>query len=388
MGDRGDVWREWVERGLRELEAADLLRDLEPLEPQSAVRVRADGRELTLFSTNDYLGLSSHPRLRRTVEASVERAGMGPRGSPLICGYTETHEELEERLSELEGTESTLLFPTGFAANLGVLTALADEGTTIFSDELNHASIIDGCRLARRMGADLEVYDHADAESLERKLEASEAPRKVVVTDTVFSMEGDLAPLDAIAECKRRHDALLVVDEAHATLVFGETGAGATEHFGVGDAVDVNVGTLSKAFGSLGGFASTSESLRSWILNQGRSYIYSTAPPLPVVAASVASLEIAADEPSLRGTLFEHVERVGEALGRAPTSPIVPVVLGDETRAMEVSRELWDRGIHCTAVRPPTVPEGTSRLRVALSAAHTSSDVERLLDALRDMDVV
>lgn len=383
-----DAWADWLDGALGELADDELLRDLEPLEAQSAVHVRAEDRPLTLFSTNDYLGLSSHPQLKERTAAAARELGSGPRGSPLICGYTERHRALESELSELEMTESTLLFPTGFAANLGVLSALAGPDVEIFSDELNHASIIDGCRLGRRMGAELQVYDHADPASLDAALEASDADRTVVVTDTVFSMDGTLAPLPELVEVKERHGALLVVDEAHATLVFGETGAGVTEHFGVSDAVDVNVGTLSKAFGALGGFASTTERLRTWILNSGRSYIYSTAPPVPVVEAARSSLRTVREDPSVRRRLRENVERVASAADVALESPIVPIVVGAKEEALRASRQLFERGLHCTAIRPPTVPPGTSRLRATITAAHTDDDIDRLLAALEELGLV
>jgi len=379
------AWTEWLADALGELADDELLRELEPLEAESAVHVRAEGRPLTLFSTNDYLGLSSHPQLRQRTAAAARETGSGPRGAPLICGYTERHEALETELSKLEMTESTLLFPTGFAANLGVLSALAGPEVEIFSDALNHASIIDGCRLGRRAGASVEVYDHADPESLDAALAASDAERKVVVTDTVFSMDGTLAPLPEIVEVKERHGALLVVDEAHATLVFGETGAGVTEHFGVSDAVDVNVGTLSKAFGALGGFASTTDGLRTWILNSGRSYIYSTAPPVPVVEAARSSLRAVREDPSIRRRLRENVDRVEVAADVSLESPIVPILVGAKQEALRASRKLFERGLHCTAIRPPTVPPGTSRLRVTITAAHTDEDIERLLGALEEL---
>lgn len=378
-------WDDWLERSLAELADRELLRELEPVEPESAVHVRQDGRRLVLFSSNDYLGLSHHPSVRRAAADAAEEGGSGPRGSPLICGYTEAHRALERDLAELKGTSDCLLFPTGFAANLAVLSAVGAEGTTIFSDELNHASIIDGCRLARRRGAGLEVYPHADAGALDRALEASGADRKLVVTDTVFSMDGDLAPLDEIVRVKERHDALLVVDEAHATLVFGESGAGAAERFGVSDRIEVQVGTLSKAAGALGGYAALSPGWRQWIYNRGRAYVYSTAPPLPVVAAARAGLRAARDDPGLRRTLWRRVEQLGGRLGRELESPVAPVVLGDEERAMEASRGLLERGYHVVAIRPPTVPPGTSRLRIALSAAHSEEDVAGLADALEEV---
>jgi 8-amino-7-oxononanoate synthase len=377
-----EPWSRWVNAGLEQLADDELLRDLRPLEPVSAVEVDSTDGRLLLFSSNDYLGLSHHPVVREAVAETVEQQGMGPRGSPLICGYTDRHAELEERLSALKQTEATLLCPTGFSANLAAIASLASDDVAIFSDALNHASIIDGCRLGRRGDATLDVYDHADTADLDRLLADCDRERMLVVTDSVFSMDGDLAPLDDLAAVCDTHDALLMIDEAHATFVHGERGAGVSEKMGVTDAVDVNVGTLSKAFGSLGGFLATSETLRTWFLNRGRSYIFSTAPPLPVVAAAIASLKLVASGDAGRDQLRSNVARVGDALGRDLESPIVPIVLGSESDALDAAEALLEAGIHATAIRPPTVPPGTSRIRIALSAAHTDAHIDRLLDAL------
>jgi 8-amino-7-oxononanoate synthase len=380
-----DPWGPWLRGALDGLAERDLLRRLRPLRADSAVHVELGGRELTLFSSNDYLGLSAHPEVRGTVAEAARLRGNGPRGSPLVCGYTESHRALERELAELKGTEEALLFPTGFAANLAVLSALGGDGVTIFSDELNHASIIDGCRLARRRGAGLEVYPHADVEALDDRLAASGARRKLVVTDTVFSMDGDLAPLEELVAVKERHGAMLMVDEAHATLVFGETGAGVAEQVGVSDRIEIQMGTLSKAVGALGGFVATSGKMKSWVLNRGRAYVYSTAPPVPVAEGARAGLRVGREEPSIRRRLWARVDQLGRRLGRDLPSPVVPVVLGDERRALAAAGALLERGFHVVAIRPPTVPPGTSRLRIALSAGHAESDVEALADALEEV---
>lgn len=378
-------WNDWLDAAIGKLDEHDLLRTLEPIEPVDAVHVRADGRDLTLFSSNDYLGLSHHPKVREAVAEASERVGMGPRGSALVCGYTTAHAALERELAELKGGQEGLLFPTGYAANMGVISSLGGPGVAIFSDALNHASIIDGCRLARRRGATLEVYEHGDMDALAELLAASDAERKLIVTDTVFSMDGDLAPLGRLAALKREHDALLVVDEAHGTLVFGEAGGGVAEHVGVEDDIDVHVGTLSKAVGALGGFAATSTKLRQWIFNRGRAFVFSTAQPVPVVEAARAAIRTAREEPEIRERLWARIEQLGARLGRELTSPIVPIVLGEEARALAASEKLLDEGFHVIAIRPPTVPPGTSRLRVALSAAHSADDVDRLADVLEEI---
>ena len=267
---------EWVDAALEAIEARGRTRSLVAVVPRSATEVEVGGRRVRLFSSNDYLGLSCHPAVREAAAAAASERGMGPRGAALVCGYTDLHEALEGELAELKETEASLLFPTGFMANLAAVSAVATRESTVFSDELNHASIVDACRLSR---AKVEVYGHGDVDHLESLVRASTAERKVVVTDTVFSMDGDAAPLGAIVEVKRRHGCVLVTDEAHATLVFGPRGGGLAEALGVSSEIDLQVGTLSKAAGSLGGFVASSARLRALLLNTARPYIFTTALP-------------------------------------------------------------------------------------------------------------
>ena len=384
---RGPLWAEWVDEALGALDGDALRRQLVPVEPVGPVKVWVEGREVTLFSGNDYLGLSGHPAVRRAVSEAALAHGMGPRGSALICGYTSEHAALAAELAALKGVEAALLTPTGFAANLSVMSALASlpGEVAVFSDAFNHASIIDGCRLATRAGATVQIYRHGDAQHLSELLAGCERPRRVIVTDTVFSMDGDLAPLADLVAVKERFDALLVVDDAHGTLVHGATGAGVAEQLGVSDGVDLHVGTLSKAFGALGGFVAGTTRWCDWVLNRGRAQIYSTALPLPVVAGARAALRAAREEPEHRERLWRHVVRVGEALGLPTASPIFSVVLGEAGAALDASRALLEAGFHATAIRPPTVPAGTSRLRVTVSAAHDEADVGRLLEVMSSL---
>lgn len=380
-------WHDFVDQRLDQRRGRDLLRKLSSVEPISPVRVERDGKPLSLFSSNDYLGLSAHPRVKAAIAAAAERYGTGPRGSALVCGYTDFHLELEDELSALKGAERTLLTPTGYAANMGTIAALGGRDCEIFSDALNHASIIDGIALARRKGAALSVYRHGDVEHLASLMQASDAPRKLIVTDGLFSMDGDLAPLPQLVELRDVYDALLVVDEAHATLVFGGRGAGVAEHFGVSDRVDISIGTLSKAVAAQGGFVSGSAKLVELVLNESRSFVFSTAIPVPIVAGALAAIDVAADEGEHRERLFGHVRKLSGALQTELLSPIVPIVVGDADETMRASQALLDRGFHIPGIRPPTVPSGTSRLRIALSAAHGDDEVERLVDALRDLDL-
>ena len=381
---------------------------------------------LTLFSTNDYLGLSTHPCVRAAAARAAASLGCGPRASALVPGaYTTMHRELERSLARLKGTEDALLFPTGFAANAAAMAALC--GSTgggkggekdlvvVFSDELNHASIVDGARLAARGGngigssssssssssprVKIVIYPHKDSRFLDAALSdetlVPRGARTLVVTDSLFSMDGDVADLRSLAQLRRKHGFLLVIDEAHATLVLGPRGGGAAEALGVpAGEVDVHVGTLSKAFGAHGGFVACSGRARSLLLNAGRPFAFSTALPAPAVAAALAALAVAGGEeggregPRLRARVWSHARRLGRALGVEVSSPIVPLVLGSEREALAASGFLLERGLHVPAIRPPTVPRGTSRLRVSLSAAHSDEDVGRLIDALGELGFV
>ena len=375
---------DWIDEALERIEAAGRTRRLVPAVaraagPRAAVEVEIAGRRVRVFSSNDYLGLSAHPEVREAAARAAREEGMGTRGASLICGYTEAHEALEAALAALKGAEAALLFPTGFMANLAAISAVADRETEVFSDELNHASIVDGCRLSR---ARVSVYRHGDVDHLESLVRASTAARRVVATDTVFSMEGDLAPLADLVELRRRYGLVLVADEAHATLVLGPRGGGLSEALGISGEIDLQVGTLSKAAGALGGFVASSERMKRLLVNTARPYIFTTALPLPVVAAARAALRVAAEDGSIRERLWARVADLGRGLGLALATPIAPVVVGDEARAVAASRALLERGFHVTAIRPPTVPPGGSRLRITVSAAHTAADVADLVSAL------
>ncbi len=372
----------WAEHELRALDADGLRRFIEPLgSPQGAhVRLEGEGeRWFVNFSSNDYLGLANDPNLREAMRAAAERHGVGSGASRLVVGDSSEHQLLERALAEFERTEAAVLFNSGYAANVGTLAALCGPGDVIFSDEMNHASIIDGCRLSR---AHVVVYRHADVAHLERLLHGHEGRRRVVVTDTVFSMDGDRAPLRELSALCQRAAAALVVDEAHATGVLGERGAGLCEHLGV--TPDVLVGTLSKAVGALGGYVASSRAVCDLLLNRSRSLVFSTALPPAVSAAARAGLaQLAA--PERRAALWRNVEYLAHALGVEATSSIFSVPLGAPERALAAAEALRAQGLLVKAIRPPTVPVGTSRLRVAVSAAHSTHDLDRLIGALRTL---
>ncbi|MBI2710271.1 MAG: 8-amino-7-oxononanoate synthase [Actinobacteria bacterium] len=352
-------------------------RDLDGRGPSATL----DGRPVVAFASNDYLGLTVHPAVVAAAAEALERWGAGAGSARLVTGSRPVHDELERELAQWKGTERTVLFPTGYQANLGVLAALGSPGTRILSDELNHASIIDGCRLAR---AETSVFPHGDLAALDDRLGSDDRPA-LVVSDTVFSMDGDVADVAGLLAVCARHGALLVLDEAHAVLGpdVERTATGACPP--AGDVPVVRVGTLSKALGSLGGFAACSAPVADLLVNAARPYIFTTASPPATAAAALAALRIvrSAEGAGLRARLRHLVDR----LAPGHPSPIVPVVLGGEERALAAAAALADRGLFVPAIRPPTVAPGSSRLRVTLSAAHTDDQVDALLDGLAAVGV-
>jgi len=379
----------WIDRELAALEGQGLRRRRTVRTgPQTASLVIGD-RALVNFGSNDYLALAGDPRLAAAVAESTRRQGWGSGASPLITGYAQAHQRLEQRLAEFEATEAALLFSSGFAANAGTIAALAGPGDVVFTDRKNHASLLDGCRLSR---ADVRVYPHGDPQRLDELLARSaDKRRRLIVTDGLFSMDGDLAPLGDLVDVARRHDAMLMVDEAHATGVFGSCGRGVAEELGVEDHVDVRVGTLSKALGSVGGFVAGSRSLVEWLVNRARPYVFSTATPAAASAAAVAALEIVQREPQRREALLARARSLrseltaqGWDVGNSQ-SQIIPLMVGEPKQAVALSGALHHRGLFVPAIRPPTVPQDEACLRISLTAGHTDAMIAALLDALHDL---
>lgn len=347
----------------------------------------ADGKPMLAFCSNDYLGLASDPAVAEGLLAAIPDTGVGGGASHLVCGHHEAHHRLELTLAELTGRSSALFFSTGYMANLGVITALAGRGDTVFSDRLNHASIIDGCLLSR---ARVRRYPHNDMSALADML-AVTSGHKLVVTDGVFSMDGDLAPLREMARLCQKHDALLVVDDAHGIGVLGEQGGGTLEQLGLSEKdVPVLIGTLGKAIGTSGAFAAGPELLMDYLVQKARTYIYTTAMPPALAVATCAALALVRSQPERRAHLQHLIQRFrteAQALGyrlMPSQTPIQPIAVGDNWAALSLSQALEARGLLVTAIRPPTVPEGEARLRVTLSAAHTDADLDRLIAALAD----
>jgi 8-amino-7-oxononanoate synthase len=350
-------------------------------------RIVVDGLEFLAFCSNDYLGLANHPRIVQAAVEAAERHGVGQGASHLLSGHSVLHERLESALAQFVRMPRALHFSSGYQANIGAITALTGAEDEVFSDALNHASLIDGARLSR---ARVTRYPHADLGALSRALAASEAKNRLVVTDAVFSMDGDIAPVPALLELCERHDALLVLDDAHGFGVLGPQGRGTPEHFGVRSPRIVYVGTLGKAAGVSGAFVAGDDEVVETVLQRARTYIYTTAAPAMLAAAVEASLELIGGEEWRREQLRKLVDTLKRTLretgmGIAPSdTPIQPLVLGTNERALGAAAKLRERGILVPAIRPPTVPEGTARLRISLSAAHSAHDVARLAAALRE----
>ena len=381
----------WIDEELKGLQRKGLLRGLATRLGPQTTRVAVEGRELVHFGSNDYLGLAADPRIGGTVAEAVRQFGWGSGASPLILGHSRLHQSLEQDLAEFEGTEAALVFSAGFAANVGAIAALVGPGDVVFTDRKNHASLLDGCRLSR---ADVRVYPHGDWREVERLLARPDRRpyrRTLIVTDGLFSMDGDLAPLGELGDLAQRHEAMLLVDEAHATGVFGRQGRGVVEHLGVEGQVPVRVGTLSKALGSIGGFVAGSRSLVEWLVNKARPYVFSTALPAAACAAARAALAVVRDEPHRRVGLLERAAALrsrlaeqGWDVGRS-ASQIIPLVVGDPRRAVHLAAALRQRGLFVPAIRPPTVPEGESCLRISLTCGHSEEMTEQLLEALGEL---
>lgn len=374
----------WIADELEHLREAGLYTHIRTIESPMGARVRIDGRELLNFCANNYLGLANNPRMRDAAKQAIDRYGIGPGAVRTIAGTMTLHEELEEKLADFKRAEACITFQSGFTANLGTIPALVGRGDVIFSDSLNHASIIDGCRLSR---AQIVRYEHTDVDDLRRQIEATtDYTRRLIVTDGVFSMDGDIAPLDEITAVAEEYGIMLMVDDAHGEGVLGEGGRGIVDHFGLHGRVDIEVGTLSKAFGVVGGMVSGKKLIVDWLRQRGRPFLFSSAMTVPDVAACIEAIDILdestelVDKLWLNAKMFRNgMEEMGFDTGHSET-PIVPVMLGEAPLAQRFSRRLFDNGVFAMAIGYPTVPEGKARIRVMNSAAHSPSDIEQALE--------
>ena len=377
---------QWIQDELQSLKDAGLYNRIRTLSSPQGAWLVVDGVRVLNFCSNNYLGMANHPRLVQAAHQAVDKYGVGPAAVRTIAGTMDLHLELERRLAAFKDVEACITFQSGFAANLGAIPALVGKDDAIFSDELNHASIIDGCRLS---GAKTIRYAHCDPADLQRVLQEQRAayPRAMVITDGVFSMDGDVAPLDKVYEVSQNYDAILMVDDAHGEGVLGQGGRGIVDHFGLHGKVDIEIGTLSKAFGVVGGLVAGNPTVVEWLRQRGRPFLFSSAMTVPDVAACLAALDIMEESTELVDRLWENtrffkaeMKRLGFDTGQSVT-PITPVMLGEAPLAQQFSRELFAAGVFAMSIGFPTVPRGKARIRVMISAAHQPNDLEQGLEA-------
>ena len=378
---------DYLREQLDELERTGTALHPRVLELQQAARTRFDGRDVINLASNNYLGLAAHPRLKEAAARAAMDFGAGSGAVRTIAGTMTLHRELERRFAAFKGAEEALMFQSGFTANAGTVAAILTKEDVIVSDQLNHASIIDGARLSR---AEIKVFPHKDAAAADALLGETKAPgrRQLLITDGVFSMDGDIAPLPDLVEVAERHAAIMMIDDAHASGVLGPGGRGTVGHFGLDPSrVDVQVGTLSKAIGVMGGFIAGPSHLIQWLVNRGRPFLFSTSAPPAVAAACIAALDVMRDEPERierlwtnTGLFKEGLHDLGFDTGASET-PITPVVAGEESKAVELSRLLWEEGVFTPAIVFPTVAKGKSRVRTIVTADHTEEDLKEALDA-------
>lgn len=376
---------EYLEQELNEMKEEGLFRTLVPLESDQAAKVVINGKEVIQLSSNNYLGLTNHPRMKEAAIKAVEKYGAGTGSVRTIAGTFSMHEEFERKLAEFKHTEATLVLQSGFTANQAILSSILTKDDVVISDELNHASIIDGIRLTK---AARKIYKHVDMESLEQALkETADFRKRLVVTDGVFSMDGNIAPLPEIVELCEKYDALVMVDDAHASGVLGRNGRGTVDHFDLNGRVHIQVGTLSKAIGVLGGYIASTQAVRDYLIHKGRPFLFSTSHPPAVTAACSEAIDILLDEPERIEKLWENAKFLKEGLkalgfetGISET-PITPVVVGDGAKAHALSDKLLEYGVFAQGIAFPTVPKGAARVRTIVTADHTKELLQEALDA-------
>lgn len=367
---------------LSQLERDGLLRTLYLVEGPQEENMVIDGKKVLNFCSNNYLGLANDRRLKTAAIKAIKKYGVGAGASRLVCGNMRLHQELERNIADFKGTEGCLVFTSGYMANLGAITALVSHGEVVLADKLNHASLVDAAVLSR---AEFKRYPHKDMEALERLLLEAGQKKKLIVTDTVFSMDGDIAPLPEMVRLAKKYNAMIMIDEAHATGVLGNSGKGAAELFNLQGEIDIQMGTLSKAIGSQGAYICANETLINFLINKSRQFIYTTALPVAMCAAAIAAIAIIETDADLRKKLLanadffrEGLRDMGFIIGESQT-PIIPVITREEKLTMEFSRKLFEQGIFVQGIRPPTVPTGQSRLRITVMATHKRQDLEKAL---------
>jgi len=386
-----DAFAYYFEQELSRLKDAGLYRHMPLIQGPQEPKITINGKDVILLCSNNYLGLANHPKVKEASISAIEKYGFGSGASRLVSGNMELHEELEQRLAGFKDTEAALVFNSGYHANIGIIPALASRGNLIFSDKLNHASIVDACILSR---ARLIRYPHKDMDALEKLLKKNSPLTThhlpLIITDGIFSMDGDIAPLKELSELADKYNCMLMIDDAHATGVLGESGKGTMEYFGIDNPNIIQMGTLGKALGCFGAYIVGSRKLIDYLINKARSFIYTTSLPSSVCAASIAAIDIIEDEPQLRQNLWDRIKFFRSSLVNAgfdimnSETQIIPILIGKADKTVKISNNLLDKGVFVQAIRPPTVPEGTSRLRITLMATHSWDDLKYAIKTIEE----
>ncbi|MBI5893473.1 MAG: 8-amino-7-oxononanoate synthase [Deltaproteobacteria bacterium] len=382
--------QDFIEKKLKELKDKGLYRSLNLVDSPQKPRIKINGKEYILLCSNNYLGLANHPKIKEAAINAIKKYGVGAGGARLVSGNMKPHRELEERIAKFKKTESSLVFNSGYHANLGIISALVGRGDFVFSDKLNHASIVDGCLLS---GAEFKRYPHKDISVLEDLLKKhsrlTTRNSRLIITDGVFSMDGDIAPLKDILNLAEKYNAMLMIDDAHGTGVLGKNGRGTLEHLGIKNKDIIQMGTFGKAIGTFGAYAAGSKKLIDYLINKARPFIYTTALPPAICSASISAIDIIEKQPQIRKDLWDRVRYFIKGLKDAGIetsgeTQIIPIIIGNAKKAVDISKKLFEKGVFVQAIRPPAVPEGTARLRITLMANHSWDDLEYALETIKE----
>ena len=390
---KANRFNSWIKENLNQIKQSNLHRELVEISSSMTPEIVINKKIYYQFASNNYLGLTTDAKITNSVISAIKKYGNGTGGSRLVTGTSNLHSKLESDIAKFKKTDDAIVFSSGYLASIGTISSIMNKDDIIFSDELNHACLIDGARLSR---SKIVIYKHSNMEDLESKLKKFKASngKKMIISDSVFSMDGDIAPLDSIVKLSKKYECISMIDEAHATGILGDTGSGASEMFGVQDKIDICMGTLSKAIGSVGGYIAGSSDLIDYLKNRARSFIFDTSLPAGALTASIGAIKLIERQPSIRDDLNNNIQYIQDFLASSSfnylksVTPIVPIIIGDEEKALECSRFLLKNQIYVPAVRPPSVPKGQSRIRVTLMATHKKKHIDKIIKVMENLEKI
>lgn len=390
---KANRFNSWIKENLNQIKQSNLHRELVEISSSMTPEIVINKKIYYQFASNNYLGLTTDAKITNSVISAIKKYGNGTGGSRLVTGTSNLHSKLESDIAKFKKTDDAIVFSSGYLASIGTISSIMNKDDIIFSDELNHACLIDGARLSR---SKIVIYKHSDMKDLESKLKKFKASngKKMIISDSVFSMDGDIAPLDSIVKLSKKYECISMIDEAHATGILGDTGSGASEMFGVQDKIDICMGTLSKAIGSVGGYIAGSSDLIDYLKNRARSFIFDTSLPAGALTASIRAIKLIERQPSIRDDLNNNIQYIQDFLASSSfnylksVTPIIPIIIGDEEKALECSRFLLKNQIYVPAVRPPSVPKGQSRIRVTLMATHKKKHIDKIIKVMENLEKI